>query len=41
MGRQYIQGHGKAVLIGTAVVGATTMTFSIILAVTHGLDPCM
>jgi K(+)-stimulated pyrophosphate-energized sodium pump len=29
----------KPVLIGTAVVGATTMTFSIILAVTHGLDP--
>src|ERR1035437_1758432 len=27
----------KPVLIGTAVVGATTMTFSIILAVTHGL----
>src|ERR1035437_8053045 len=29
----------KPVLIGTAVVGATTMTFSIILAVTHGLNP--
>jgi K(+)-stimulated pyrophosphate-energized sodium pump len=29
----------KPVLIGTAVVGATTMTFSIILALTHGLNP--
>jgi K(+)-stimulated pyrophosphate-energized sodium pump len=29
----------KPVLIGTAVVGATTMIFSIILALTHGLDP--
>ncbi|MGA2755234.1 MAG: sodium-translocating pyrophosphatase [Terracidiphilus sp.] len=29
----------KPVLIGTAVVGATTMTFSIILAVTKGLNP--
>src|SRR6516164_2918171 len=28
----------KPVLIGTAVVGATTMIFSIILALTHGLD---
>ena len=28
----------KPVLIGTAVVGATTMTFSIIMALTHGLD---
>jgi K(+)-stimulated pyrophosphate-energized sodium pump len=27
----------KPVLIGTAVVGATTMTFSIIVALTHGL----
>src|SRR6202021_2708275 len=27
----------KPVLIGTAVVGATTMTFSIIMALTHGL----
>src|SRR5439155_10750291 len=26
----------KPVLIGTAVVGATTMTFSIIVALTHG-----
>jgi K(+)-stimulated pyrophosphate-energized sodium pump len=29
----------KPVLIGTAVVGATTMTFSIILALTEGLKP--
>ena len=29
----------KPVLIGTAVVGATTMIFSIILSLTHGLDP--
>ena len=29
----------KPVLIGTAVVGATTMTFSIILALTKGLKP--
>jgi K(+)-stimulated pyrophosphate-energized sodium pump len=29
----------KPVLIGTAVVGATTMIFSIIMALTHGLDP--
>ena len=28
----------KPVLIGTAVVGATTMTFSIIMALTHGLS---
>jgi K(+)-stimulated pyrophosphate-energized sodium pump len=28
----------KPVLIGTAVVGATTMTFSIIVALTHGLQ---
>jgi K(+)-stimulated pyrophosphate-energized sodium pump len=28
----------KPVLIGTAVVGATTMIFSIILSLTHGLD---
>ena len=28
----------KPVLIGTAVVGATTMIFSIIMALTHGLD---
>ncbi len=28
----------KPVLIGTAVVGATTMTFSIIMALTHGLQ---
>ena len=27
----------KPVLIGTAVVGATTMIFSIIMALTHGL----
>ena len=31
----------KPVLIGTAVVGATTMIFSIIVALTHGLDPEM
>ncbi|MFO0855856.1 MAG: sodium-translocating pyrophosphatase [Phycisphaerales bacterium] len=31
----------KPVLIGTAVVGATTMIFSIIVALTHGLDPTM
>jgi K(+)-stimulated pyrophosphate-energized sodium pump len=29
----------KPVLIGTAVVGATTMIFSIIVGLTHGLDP--
>ncbi len=29
----------KPVLIGTAVVGATTMIFSIIMALTHGLRP--
>jgi K(+)-stimulated pyrophosphate-energized sodium pump len=29
----------KPVLIGTAVVGATTMTFSIIVVLTHRLDP--
>jgi K(+)-stimulated pyrophosphate-energized sodium pump len=29
----------KPVLIGTAVVGATTMTFSIIVGLTHGLRP--
>src|SRR5258706_13374654 len=28
----------KPVLIGTAVVGATTMIFSIIMALTHGLQ---
>jgi K(+)-stimulated pyrophosphate-energized sodium pump len=31
----------KPVLIGTAVVGATTMIFSIIVALTHGLDASM
>ena len=31
----------KPVLIGTAVVGATTMIFSIILELTHGLDPAL
>jgi K(+)-stimulated pyrophosphate-energized sodium pump len=31
----------KPVLIGTAVVGATTMIFSIIVGLTHGLDPAM
>ena len=29
----------KPVLIGTAVVGSTTMIFSIIIALTHGLQP--
>jgi K(+)-stimulated pyrophosphate-energized sodium pump len=29
----------KPVLIGTAVVGATTMIFAIIMALTHGLQP--
>jgi len=29
----------KPVLIGTAVVGATTMIFSIIVGLTHGLEP--
>jgi K(+)-stimulated pyrophosphate-energized sodium pump len=29
----------KPVLIGTAVVGATTMIFSIIMLLTHGLEP--
>ncbi len=31
----------KPVLIGTAVVGATTMIFSIIVTLTHGLDPAL
>ncbi len=31
----------KPVLIGTAVVGATTMIFSIIVNLTHGLDPSL
>ncbi len=31
----------KPVLIGTAVVGATTMIFSIILELTHGLEPSL
>jgi K(+)-stimulated pyrophosphate-energized sodium pump len=31
----------KPVLIGTAVVGATTMIFSIIVGLTHGLEPEM
>ncbi len=31
----------KPVLIGTAVVGATTMIFSIIVALTHGLEPAL
>ncbi len=31
----------KPVLIGTAVVGATTMIFSIIVMLTNGLDPAM
>jgi K(+)-stimulated pyrophosphate-energized sodium pump len=31
----------KPVLIGTAVVGATTMIFSIILSLTNGLDPTL
>ncbi len=31
----------KPVLIGTAVVGATTMIFSIIAALTHNFDPAM
>ena len=31
----------KPVLIGTAVVGATTMIFSIIVALTNGLDPAL
>src|SRR5213075_3490791 len=31
----------KPVLIGTAVVGATTMIFSIIVALTRGLDPAL
>jgi K(+)-stimulated pyrophosphate-energized sodium pump len=31
----------KPVLIGTAVVGATTMIFSIIVALTHGLEPTL
>jgi len=34
---KYLQSHCKTVLIGTAVVGATTMIFSIIMALTHGL----
>ena len=29
----------KPVLIGTAVVGATTMIFAIVVVLTHGLDP--
>jgi K(+)-stimulated pyrophosphate-energized sodium pump len=31
----------KPVLIGTAVVGATTMIFAIIVALTHGLEPTL
>jgi K(+)-stimulated pyrophosphate-energized sodium pump len=31
----------KPVLIGTAVVGATTMIFSIIVMLTHGLEPAL
>src|SRR5437016_14048363 len=31
----------KPVLIGTAVVGATTMVFSIIVMLTHGLEPAL
>ncbi len=31
----------KPVLIGTAVVGATTMIFAIVVALTHGLDPAL
>jgi K(+)-stimulated pyrophosphate-energized sodium pump len=31
----------KPVLIGTAVVGATTLIFSIIVVLTHGLDPTL
>ncbi len=31
----------KPVLIGTAVVGATTMIFSIVVALTHGLDAAL
>ena len=31
----------KPVLIGTAVVGATTMIFSIVVALTHGLNPTL
>src|SRR5581483_7105834 len=33
-----LKATAKPVLIGTAVVGATTMIFSIIVALTHGLD---
>src|SRR5882762_3848125 len=32
-----LEANAKPVLIGTAVVGATTMIFSIIMALTHGL----
>jgi K(+)-stimulated pyrophosphate-energized sodium pump len=31
----------KPVLIGTAVVGATTMIFSIVVLLTHGLEPAL
>ena len=31
----------KPVLIGTAVVGATTMIFAIVVALTHGLEPSL
>src|SRR2546429_1447231 len=34
-----LKATAKPVLIGTAVVGATTMIFSIIVALTHGLQP--
>src|SRR5205085_7602378 len=50
-GKQYLEendGAGntfkataKPVLIGTAVVGATTMIFSIIVALTNGLQPAL
>jgi K(+)-stimulated pyrophosphate-energized sodium pump len=36
-----LKATAKPVLIGTAVVGATTMIFSIIVALTHGLDPTL
>ena len=38
LGRKYIQSTAKPVLIGTAVIGATTMIFSIILLLHLKLD---
>jgi K(+)-stimulated pyrophosphate-energized sodium pump len=51
MGKHYLEANdsagntfkatAKPVLIGTAVVGATTMIFAIVVALTHGLEPAL